>query len=118
MRFYAILRLMCFLFISLSVYSASSFYNEKEVSEGWGGGNRSGGYPFGIEYENAILSLSFYQSMEKIEVSVLTSDGVPVYRDSLSPRKGERYMIDLSGYDETFLLRIQLPDGSVFATYY
>lgn len=113
-----ILRLICFLFIPLFVYSFPSSDKDKEVEEGWEKGNRSGGYPFGIEYENAILSLTFYQSIENIEISVLPSRGTPIHQATLSPGKGEVYTVDLSECDETFLLRIQLPDGSVFATYY
>lgn len=118
MKFTNILRLICFLFIPFCVYSSPSPDKDKEVAEGWEKGNRSGGYPFGIEYENAILSLTFYQSIENIEISVLSNDGTPIHQASLSPSKGEMYTVDLSECDETFLLRIQLPDGSVFATYY
>lgn len=118
MKFRNLVWWVCFGLISFFAYSAPLVWNEKEIEEVWGKGNRLGSYPFGIEYKEAELYLTFYQSIQKIEVTLLSGIGTMVYQCYFSAVKGEMYTIDLTGYEETLSLRIQLSDGRRFAAYY
>lgn len=118
----SLVRLVGLWLIFLGGYSSLAIgnekVNEKDIEEAWGKGNRSGGYSFGINYRESTLCMTFHQSMENLEISVCSGDGAEVYQSCFSPVKGEVYTIDLSGYDETLFIQVQLSDGRLFTTYY
>lgn len=102
------------LFFSLFTYATG----EKEIAEGSEGrGNRSGGYPFGIETIENVIYITFYQTMEYVEISMLSESSECIYRDAFSPRKGERCAFDLSDLTTGVLLQVRLPDGSLVSVY-
>lgn len=118
MKFRKLVWWVCFWLISFLAYSFPSAGNEKEIEEAWGKGNRLESYSFGIEYKEAKLYLTFYQTIQNIEITLLSDLGTMVYQCYFSAVKGEMYTIDLTGYEETLSLQIQLSDGRRFVAYY
>lgn len=114
MRLYRYLVVTIFLFFSVFMYAT----DEKDIAEGSEGrGNRSGGYPFGIEMIDHVMYITFYQTMEYVEISVLSESSECIYRDAFSPCKGESCAFDLSDLTTGVLLQVRLPDGSLVSVY-
>lgn len=82
MRFYKCIFGIIFLFISLASYPI----NKDDIAEGNDGrGNRSGEYPFGIESIENVIYITFYQTIENAEISVLSESSECICRDAFSP---------------------------------